>query len=67
MDEFSQLRQYKNLHSRTRLLKISVNFRLPGRGSILKTLPGCHLFNQIEAFKKHIKQLEMLESEERQG
>ena len=38
-----------------------------------RTKTGCnyrimrHLFNQIEAFKKHIKQLEMLESEERQG
>lgn len=26
-----------------------------------------HLFEQIEAYKKHVKQLEMLESEEQQG
>ena len=26
-----------------------------------------HLFKQIEAYKKHVKQLEMLEAEERQG
>ena len=26
-----------------------------------------HLFEQIEAYKKHVKQLEMLEAEERQG